>query len=161
MPVTARVRPARDDDRGFIVGLVPRLRAFGPPPLRPTDALDRAERAALERALENRRDDQLLVVAEGENGAPLGVALAEVVRDYFTDEDHAHLAIIAVAAEAEGQGAGRALLDAVEGWSRGLGHRFVTLNVFAGNARARDVYERAGYAPDTLRYVKTFSMESP
>jgi hypothetical protein len=27
--------------------------------------------------------------------------------------------------------------------------------VFATNARARDVYERAGYAPDTMRYVKT------
>jgi RimJ/RimL family protein N-acetyltransferase len=30
----------------------------------------------------------------------------------------------------------------------------LTLNVFAGNARARGVYERLGYAPETLRYVK-------
>jgi len=56
---------------------------------------------------------------------------------------------------------GRALLAAVEAWSVARGHRFVTLNVFADNARARAVYERAGYAPDTLRYLKTLPQTLP
>jgi RimJ/RimL family protein N-acetyltransferase len=30
----------------------------------------------------------------------------------------------------------------------------LTLNVFDGNVRARRVYERGGFAPETLRYVK-------
>lgn len=66
---------------------------------------------------------------------------------------------LAVAAEAEGRRVGRALLSAVERWAVGEGDRFVTLNVFATNARAIGVYERAGYQPDTVRYVKT--LQSP
>jgi len=31
----------------------------------------------------------------------------------------------------------------------------LTLNVFAANARARAVYERLGFAGETLRYAKT------
>jgi RimJ/RimL family protein N-acetyltransferase len=45
-------------------------------------------------------------------------------------------------------------LRAAEGWARAQGLELITLNVFAGNQRARAVYERIGYAPETLRYVK-------
>lgn len=62
------IRGATAANRDFVLGLVPRLRAFGPPPLRPPEALDEAE---------------------------------------------------------------------------------------AGNSRALTVYERAGYAQDTIRYLKT------
>jgi GNAT superfamily N-acetyltransferase len=133
---------------------VPRLRAFGPPPLRPLDALDRAERDALERALASLAPDCHLVVAEVGEAGPIGVAYAESATDYFTGEQHGHLAILAVAASGEGQGVGRALLAATEAWATSRGYRFLTLNVFAGNERARAVYERAGYTPDTIRYVK-------
>jgi hypothetical protein len=44
------VRAATEADRAFVLGLVPRLRAFGPPPLRPPEDLDAAERQTLERA---------------------------------------------------------------------------------------------------------------
>ncbi|MFL5381598.1 MAG: GNAT family N-acetyltransferase [Longimicrobiaceae bacterium] len=82
------------------------------------------------------------------------MALANTATDYFTHERHGHLSIIIVSGEGEGRGVGRALLDAVERWSAAQGHRFITLNVFSGNERARRVYERAGYGPDTVRYVK-------
>ena len=148
------IRPATEADRAFIVGLVPRLRAFGPPPLRPPDAMDRAEVEALERALSEPAPDATLLVAELDGVGPAGVALANTVTDYFTHEPHGHLSIIIVSGEGEGRGVGRALLDAVERWSAARGHRFITLNVFSGNGRARGVYERAGYAPDTVRYLK-------
>ncbi len=148
-----RIRPAAEEDRAFILSTVPRLRAFGPPPLRPADALDRAERAALEAALADEADDAILLVGELDGGAA-GFAYAHTATDYFTGERHGHLAIIAVAEAGEGRGVGRALLEAVEGWSSARGHRFITLNVFAGNGRARAVYERAGYGPDTVRYAK-------
>ena len=149
-----RVRPAVEADRAFIVGLVPRLRAFGPPPLRPADAMDRAEAEALERALGEPDDDVLLLVAELDGVGPAGVALANAATDYFTRERHGHLSIIIVSEQGEGHGVGRALLDAVERWSAARGYRFITLNVFDGNQRARGVYERAGYGPDTVRYLK-------
>ena len=56
--------------------------------------------------------------------------------------------------ESEGRGAAGALLAAAEAWSRGLGHRTLTLNVFEGNRHARAVYEKRGFRPETLRYVK-------
>jgi GNAT superfamily N-acetyltransferase len=151
--VTIRIRRAVQGDGGFLADVVPRLRAFGPPPLRPSDDMDRVERETLAGALENPSDDAILLVGELD-GDPAGVAYAHTATDYFTGESHGHLSIIAVAEAGEGRGVGRALLEAVEAWSAGRGHRFITLNVFTGNARARAVYERAGYGPDTVRYVK-------
>jgi GNAT superfamily N-acetyltransferase len=151
--VTTSVRLATAEDREFVVGLVPRLRAFGLPALRPADALDRAERDALEQALAIPMPDARLFIAEHDSER-VGLAYAVTQSDYFTGERHGHLAILAVAEASEGRGVGRALLDAVESWSAAQGHRFVTLNVFATNDRARAVYERGGYAPDTIRYVK-------
>jgi GNAT superfamily N-acetyltransferase len=148
------VRPATAADRAFLVGVVPRLRAFGPPPLRPADDMDRAEVEALERALDEPAPDAVLLVAELDGVGPAGVALANTATDYFTHERHGHLSIIIVTEQGEGRGVGRALLDAVDAWAAAQGHRFITLNVFSGNRRARAVYERAGYAEDTVRYLK-------
>ena len=148
------VRRVEAADRRFILGIVPRLRAFGDPPLRPADALDSAERRALERALDSPKDDASLLVADLEGVGPAGVAYAETAVDYFTGERHGHLAIIAVTEAGEGRGVGRALLQSVERWASQRGYRFLTLNVFADNGRARHVYERAGFAPDTVRYFK-------
>jgi GNAT superfamily N-acetyltransferase len=74
--------------------------------------------------------------------------------DYFRQRPHAHVAILTVSGESEGQGAGRALLEAAEAWARSRGVEMITLHVFVGNERARAVYERQGYAAETLRYVK-------
>lgn len=155
--MTVHVRPATAADRDFIVGVVPRLWAFGPPPLRPADAMDRAEVEALEQALAEPAADAVLLVAELDGVGLAGVALANTATDYFTHERHGHLSIIIVSEDGEGRGVGRALLDAVEAWAAAQGHRFITLNVFAGNQRARTVYERAGYGEDTVRYVKELS----
>lgn len=149
------IRPATSDDRAGIVAIVPRLRAFGPPPLRPVSALDDAERQALETALAAPSDDSILLVADsGEGGEVLGVVYVRTNTDYFTGERHGHLFIIMVSEAAEGHGVGQALMEAGEEWSRAQGHRFITLMVFAGNARAIRFYERGGYVPDMIRYVK-------
>lgn len=158
--LTVHVRAATAADREFMKAVVPRLRAFGPPPLRPDDELDRAERETLERALDDPQPDETLLVGELD-GEPAGVAYALAETDYFTREKHGHLSVIAVAEAGEGKGVGRALLSAVEAWSAAQGHRFITLNVFAGNRRARGVYERAGYGQDTIRYVKELAAPAP
>ena len=150
------IRDARTSDLRAVLDLVPRLRAFGSQPLRDDRDLDRAERDALTRAFDVLPLGAALFVAEraGMESLIAGVAYAETATDYFTRERHAHLAILAVSPEMEGQGVGRALMEAVEAWGLRLGYRMVTLNVFAANERARRVYERAGYSPDTIRYAK-------
>lgn len=157
--MTMHVRRAIHADREFLVGIVPRLRAFGPSALRPVDALDAAERDALLHALDDPTPDTVLLVADDDGGHPVGVAFAESPTDYFTGERHGHLGILAVAAGAERKGAGRALIAAVERWAMERGYRFLTLNVFAANERARTVYEQAGFSPDTIRYAKEFGRE--
>lgn len=152
--MTVHVRLATDADRELARGLVPRLHVFGPPPLRPIDAMNHAEEAALLRALDTPDPDHVVFVAEVEGLGPVGIAFAETQSDYFTRERHGHLSIIAVSEAGEGRGAGSALLAEVESWTAARGHRFLTLNVFEGNMRARRVYERAGFEPETIRYVK-------
>jgi GNAT superfamily N-acetyltransferase len=83
-----------------------------------------------------------------------GAAYAECLTDYFTQETHGHLGILMVAENAEGHGLARLLVRTVEDWARGRGLRYLSLNVFAGNQRARSFYERAAFSVDTLRYVK-------
>lgn len=148
------VRPATEADRAFVLGLVPRLRAFGPSLLRPPEAMDAAERQALERAFDAQPAGTVLLVAEHPAEGSLGVAYAETAADYFTREPHGHLAILAVTEPAEGRGVAPALSEAVERWAAEQGFRFLTLNVFSGNTRARAAYERAGYTPDIVRYLK-------
>lgn len=148
------VRAATPDDRAAIVAMVPRLRAFGPPPLRTPSALDDAERQALETALAAPTDDSTMLVAEMPGEGTLGVVYVRTNVDYFTGERHGHLFILMVSEAAEGRGVARALMEAGEAWSRAQGHRFITLMVFAGNARAIRFYEGGGYVPDMIRYVK-------
>ena len=159
--MTIQLRPATPGDHEAIAALVPRLRAFGAAPLRPAEALDNAERETLERALNAPDAEGVLLVAELPSVGLVGVAYGQTVTDYFTREQHGHLGILAVSELAEGQGVGRALLAAVESWAHGRGYRFLTLNVFAANARARAVYERAGFALDTLRYYKEIHAPDP
>jgi GNAT superfamily N-acetyltransferase len=99
-----------------------------------------------------------LLIAEAE-GRPAGFAFLEHATDYFTGERHGHLGMIAVTQSAEGQGAGAALLAAAESWARAHAYDRLTLNVFEGNSRARRAYERAGFAVETLRYVKRLSLD--
>ena len=94
-----------------------------------------------------------LLIAEAD-GRPQGFVFLEEVRDYFTLETHGHVGILAVAAEAEGRGVGRALMQAAEEWARSRGYRKLTLSVFEHNRRARALYEHAGFAPDTIKYLK-------
>ena len=47
------------------------------------------------------------------------------------------------------------LIKKAEDWAKSHGLRWLTLNVFAKNENARNVYERLGYGEDILKYVKT------
>jgi ribosomal protein S18 acetylase RimI-like enzyme len=156
---TWRVRPARQADRDFILGLVPRLAAGFPlPSWRTPEEVVEAESATLDAALRATATSGEVLVAESSAGIPGGFVYLEQHLDYFRKNAHAHVSVLAVAVEAEGQGVGRLLLEAAEAWAREQGLGMLTLNVFVGNDRARAVYERIGFAPETVRYVKTWEM---
>lgn len=151
--MTIAVRPARASDRAFVLEAAERLSAFGPPPWRTSAEIVEGEARTLRAFFDAPDSGTALLVAE-ENGEALGFVYVETVHDYFLGEAHGHIGILAVAASAEGRGAGGALLEAAEAWARRLGYGRLTLNVFERNSRARAVYERRGYRPETMRYVK-------
>jgi len=151
---SARVREARPDDRPFIVEAAERLAEFGAPTGRTAEEIVAAETRTLLRHFAAPSSSEALLVAEDGDGRRLGFAFLETATDYFTGESHGHVAILVVTRAAQGTGAGGALLVAAEDWSRRRGHRRLTLNVFAANRHAREVYEHVGFAAETLRYVK-------
>jgi ribosomal protein S18 acetylase RimI-like enzyme len=152
---TWQIRPAQPADREFILKLAPRLtHGFPLPAGRTAEEVVQAESGALATALEHPSADTALLIAERPDGQRAGMVYLQQPVDYFRQRPHAHVAILTVSAEWEGQGAGRALLEAAEGWARRQGVEMITLHVFVGNERARAVYERQGYVAETLRYVK-------
>ncbi len=156
MPSTTtwRVRSAHPADRAFILGLAPRLAdGFPLPPWRTQEEVVRTEAATLDAALEAMPAGACLLLAESSAGEPAGFVYLEQQLDYYRRR-HAHVSVLAVAARAEGQGVGRVLLEAAERWTREQGLDLLTLNVFAENGRARSVYQRLGYTPETVRYAK-------
>jgi GNAT superfamily N-acetyltransferase len=149
------VRPARPDDRGFVLATAERLSAFGPPAWRTPDEVVEGEARTLRAWFEAPAEGAALLVAEeASGGARLGFVYVETLRDYFLLAEHGHVGILAVAEQAEGRGAGGALLAAAEDWARRRGFDRLTLNVFERNARARTVYASRGYVPESLKYMK-------
>ena len=149
-----RVRPARPSDRSFILGITPRLaEGFELPPWRTEREVVEAESATVENALRPGTEREALLIAEGTGGEPGGYVHVNVETDYF-GRTLAHIEILAVSSAAEGRGAGRTLVEAAETWARSEGLDLISLNVFANNARARALYQRLGYTPDTLHYAK-------
>ncbi len=150
-----RIRPAMADDAAWLLPMSSRLHDFGPPPFRPRDQMDEAVALDIGGSLGSADETVAVFVAEDSaSGRPLGFAHIKTFTDYFTAEPHGHISDLVVAAGAEGRGVGSALMAAAEEWSRARGHRLLTLNVFDENRRARSLYDRLGYQPDTLRMVK-------
>jgi GNAT superfamily N-acetyltransferase len=141
------VRPAVAADRAAILELAERLAAFGPL-TRTAAEITARERRALADALEQHSSGSSLLVASDAQLRVIGILLLETRRDYFTDEAHGHVAILAVAREAEGKGVGRALLDAAEAWGRRNGFQRLTLAVFTENQSAKAFYARQGWRPE-------------
>jgi ribosomal protein S18 acetylase RimI-like enzyme len=148
------VRPATADDRGFVLGLVPRFAEFGLPPRhQPGQVLSAVERSLDAVLASPGGDDAAVLVAEADRER-MGFVHVKAENDYFSGEPRAYISDLAVAPEAEGRGAGRALMGAAEAWARARSHRTIALDVFAANARARAVYGRLGYEEDTVKMIK-------
>lgn len=147
-----RIRLAGRSDEAFVLETTGRLATFGPPPWRTPDELVEGERRTLRAFFAAPAPGTELLIAEAERA--LGFVYLETQIDYFTQERHGHIGVIAVSDAAEGRGVGRALMDAAAAWAHANGFTRLTLNVFGGNTRARELYERAGFRKETIRYVR-------
>jgi ribosomal protein S18 acetylase RimI-like enzyme len=149
-----RVRTATPEDRDFVLGLVHCFVEFGMPPWHePRDVVSAIERV-LDAPTDYSAEDPALMVADDEAGERLGFIRLETRLDHFTGERRGYVSEIAVAEHGESRGVGKALMEAGEAWARGRGYRLLTLDVFAGNERARSFYRRLGYGEDSLSMAK-------
>lgn len=150
-----RIRSAGLGDRRFVLEMAERLAGgFDLPASRPGAEVVDGDRRDLAAWFDKPdRPGERMLIAEID-GQPVGVAHIVTATDFFTRRQHGHLSVLAVSADAEGRGIGSALLDAAAEWSRGQGFDRLTLSVFVGNQRAQRVYERHGFEPEMLRYVR-------
>jgi GNAT superfamily N-acetyltransferase len=148
------LRDARAEDEAALLELTRRLALFEPPSWRTRQEIIAADHPILVGALRHPSPDTSILVAEEPPGTIAGYVFTTTKQDYFTGRDHAHIEVLTVAESAEGRGIGRALLAGAEAWARSRGYGHITLNVFAVNRRARQVYEKNGYGEETVHYLK-------
>jgi GNAT superfamily N-acetyltransferase len=147
------VRRSVPADWEFVMATAERLGASGPSWRTPSEVVE-GELRTLQAHFDGHSPGSTLLVAEPEPGTLLGFVFLETHHDYFTQEEHGHVGVLAVTEGAEGQGIAALLIDAAEAWARERRYRLLTLNVFDRNRHARDVYEHLGYRPETVKYVK-------
>jgi ribosomal protein S18 acetylase RimI-like enzyme len=149
-----QIRTAKKEDKEFIVSLVSRLTEFELPSWREPKQMNVADEEVLSRVLLTNPPEVAILMAEDNNGVPLGFIHLNISTDYYTHEKHGHISDIIVAPNGEGRGVGKALMAAGEEWARNNRFRWLTLNVFTHNTRARKLYEKLGYEEDTIKYLK-------
>lgn len=133
--------------------LADQLAAFAVPEWRTAREIQRADDGVIRAALDESASDTIGFVVDGPTGLVGAVCLTTQV-DYFTQEQLAHVEVLAVDPSAQGRGVARVLMDAAEQWARQRGFRRISLNVWTQNERARGLYQHLGYLPETMHYLK-------
>ncbi|HEY3519483.1 MAG TPA: GNAT family N-acetyltransferase [Rhodanobacteraceae bacterium] len=148
------IRPAHAGDDEFILSLVGRFVDFELPTWRRHIDCANGIRRDLKRTLDQSPAHETLFVAEDDGGERLGFLRVQKTRDFFSGRANCHVSDLAVAQGREGRGIGRALLEHAQAWAKKQRCALITLAVFPGNERARELYERAGFGEDLLRLAK-------
>ena len=149
-----RIRTADAGDDNFILSLLPRFAEFELPKWRRKSDIVAGIRRDRERALADPPAGEAVLVAEDAEGVRVGFLRLQRVKDFFNGKPNCHISDLAVAPGRDGRGVGRALLAYAEQWAKSQRCALLTLSVFPGNARARALYERAGFATELLRLAK-------
>ncbi|KGN33407.1 hypothetical protein N802_14845 [Knoellia sinensis KCTC 19936] len=99
--------------------------------------------------------NRVTFLAEGTDGRPLGMVTAAVVTKLPSsrrpDERWLHVSLLFVTQDARGAGLGARLLATLKEWSRAHAVSRMQLNA---DARARSLYERAGFGPATAELME-------
>ncbi len=154
MESSIRIREATLHDRDFLLSLIPRLVEFGPPAWRDADYMVKFDQEVLAKKLEEASAGTLILMAEDSEGTPLGFLHLQLGHDYYYKEKHAHIEDLIMTPEGEGRGITSRLISEAENWARQKGFKWITLNVFSQNHKARSIYDHLGYGEDIIKYVK-------
>lgn len=157
--MTIRIRSFEPTDSDFIKSLIPRFSEFDLPEWRQKSKIDCAAQISLQKAMEQSESDSAIFIAEDETGTRAGFIHVQTQIDYF-GEKHGYISELAVDSSFEGQGVGRILLETAESWARAMGHRLLSLYVFAANTHAMQVYEKYGFDQEVIKYVKEIGPNS-
>ena len=147
------LRRSLPSDEPAVLRLTARLADFPVPPWRTPEEIASCDHPILRAGLRAASADHVLFVAE-ETGTVIGFVFVVVRIDYFTHERFAYVEALALAPEGEGRGVAQRLMGEAEGWGRALGLRRIGLAVWSQNARARELYDRLGYQPETIHLLK-------
>lgn len=154
-----RIRPFQASDHDFISSLTERFSDVDLPAWRSKRDVDHTNQLMLQKAMHVPELGSAIFVAETEDGRQAGFIHLQTQVDYFNGQDHGYISDLAVDTAFEGQGVGRALMNKAEEWAHQLGFKLLTLYVFAGNARARQLYEKNGFQPEIIKYAKVIGTE--
>jgi ribosomal protein S18 acetylase RimI-like enzyme len=158
--MSVRIEEADPADCEAILTLFPRLASFDVPNNRNPDHLWGGDAKLLRQWAGGGKENCMVHVARNDEGTIVGVAMVTLNPELLSRSPSAHVEVIAVAEDAEGQGVGKDLMAAAEDGARNRGANSITLFVFANNARARRVYERAGFNEELIRCIKPFTKDA-
>jgi ribosomal protein S18 acetylase RimI-like enzyme len=147
------IRSADSGDSDFVAGLASSLLEFGSPAWKDPEAMAPGFRKVLAEAVRHQDQRAAVLIAEDEDGTPLGFISLKVVKDVAGIE-RGHAADLAVTESARHSGVGRALMQAGEAWARERGFTVLSLDVWSTNERALEFYRRLGYGAESLCLIK-------
>jgi GNAT superfamily N-acetyltransferase len=150
------IRKALPGDADFIASHAHRLLNFNLPGWRVNekDKMIQADIQHITKALLKDDPEDCIFIAIDPENRPCGFMRVLLLKDYYSGEKHAHVNDIVVTKESEGKGVGRLLLQKADEWAIDNKVRWITLNVFEDNRRARAVYEMQGYHMEWIKYLK-------
>jgi GNAT superfamily N-acetyltransferase len=146
------LRRASAADEPALGALATRLTAFELPAWRAPHEIADADAQAMLAAVAAGDPDNEVLMAE-RDGDVVGCLHILAATDFFGLR-HAHVSVIATTRAAEGSGVARALIAHAEEWTAARGLPLLTLNMFAGNARAQRFYEIAGFQSEMIKFAK-------
>lgn len=152
--MTFSVREAVPEQLERLLALLPRVGAFPRPEHRSQTLVHESDAGLLREWAKGEANDCVILVAEDHGGALIGIAVLRMRPDVFDAEPSSHLEVLAVEDGFEGIGVGSALMQRAEAVASDKGARSMSLHVFDTNRRARNLYERAGYRAEWIRYLK-------
>jgi GNAT superfamily N-acetyltransferase len=139
------IRPAASGDAATLGRLLEQLGY-------PTDADEIPQRIDKLHA----RPGTIVLVAEGEDGAVVGVMTVHLFQALHADEPAAWLTALVVEKEARGQGVGSALVARAEEWAIEHGALRLSLTSALHRENAHEFYKARDYEHTGLRLTKVF-----
>jgi ribosomal protein S18 acetylase RimI-like enzyme len=148
------IRKMEETDKDFIIGMSTRFTEFDFMEWREPELMKEAQLKMARESVESNDPDSDIFVVEDEKKNLLGFLHMTKNVDYFTGEEQGYISSIAVSKEGEGKGIARKLMEKAEEWTKSKGYKQLTLNVFARNERAVNLYKKIGFENEIVKMVK-------